>query len=82
MRTKEEVKEYIALKGFTHDAAIKIAGFLIGAGIKKENEYFRFTKGWGTFKEFYDWYTFDETNKNNKDNSNSNWLDFFFRSFR
>lgn len=44
MRTLEEVKKHVYEIGYTNEAQLRIAGFLIGVGVKGEYEIIRFKK--------------------------------------
>lgn len=52
-KKKQEIFEILENVGFTENAIIKIAGFLIGAGIKKPNEKVLIKVGNKDFDVFY-----------------------------
>lgn len=60
MRTKEQIQELLTSVKFTDEALAKILGFMIGKGLKEENEQMRviITKGVeeADWDFFYDWY--------------------------
>lgn len=61
MKTKEQVIAHLKENGYTKKALCKILGFLIGAGIKEENEEF-YVKTSGDLKwnDFWAWWTTEE----------------------
>lgn len=56
MRTKEEILAYLKENGHSVDAVTKITGFLIGKGLKSEQEQILYKRGHATWDEFYAWY--------------------------
>lgn len=56
MRTKLEIVSYLKENGHTNNAIAKITGFLIGAGIKDNDEKLVFKRGDSTWDDFYDWF--------------------------
>lgn len=61
MKTTAEVKDYLLINGFTELARIKIMGFAIGSGLKKNDEEWCVKVGSGTWDEFYNWFITNET---------------------
>lgn len=62
MKTKEEILAHMSENGYTPLAISKILGFLIGAGIKEENEEIlinakNLTRNWA---DFWEWYNSEE----------------------
>lgn len=66
MKTKEEVIEYVKTHGHNAKTIDKIAGFLIGMGIKDENENVLFLRGTGTWSDFSNWF-YSRPKKSNND---------------
>lgn len=56
MRTLEEVKKHVYEMGYTNEAQLRIAGFLIGVGVKGEYEIIRFKNGVNEFSTFLHWF--------------------------
>lgn len=56
MRTLEEVKKHVYEIGYTNEAQLRIAGFLIGVGVKGEYEIIRFKNGVNEFSTFLHWF--------------------------
>lgn len=56
MRTLEEVKKHVCEIGYTNEAQLRIAGFLIGVGVKGEYEIIRFKNGVNEFSTFLHWF--------------------------
>ena len=56
MKTKEEIRKHLFENGYTDEARIKIMGFLIGTGDKKESDTFLVRNGIHIFEHFYSWY--------------------------
>lgn len=56
MRTKEEILTYLKENGHSSNAITKITGFLIGKGLKSEQEQILYKRGHATWDEFYAWY--------------------------
>lgn len=61
MKTKEQVIAHLKENGYTKKALCKILGFLIGAGLKEENEEF-YVKTSGDLKwnDFWSWWVTEE----------------------
>lgn len=62
---KQKILEILENVGFTKNAITKIAGFLIGAGIKKPNEKVLIKVGDKDFDVFYELYCQIENKYNN-----------------
>lgn len=56
MRTLEEVKKHVYEIGYTNEAQLRIAGFLVGVGVKSEYEIIRFKNGVNEFSTFLHWF--------------------------
>lgn len=56
MRTLEEVKKHVYELGYTNEAQLRIAGFLVGVGVKGEYEIIRFKNGVNEFSTFLHWF--------------------------
>ena len=56
MRTLEEVKKHIHEVGYTDTAQLRIAGFLVGVGVKDEHEIIVFRNGVNEFSTFLHWF--------------------------
>ena len=56
MRTLEEVKKHVYEMGYTNEAQLRIAGFLVGVGVKGEYEIIRFKNGVNEFSTFLHWF--------------------------
>lgn len=56
MRTLEEVKKHVYEIGYTNEAQLRIAGFLVGVGVKGEYEIIRFKNGVNEFSTFLHWF--------------------------
>lgn len=61
MKTIDEVKQYLRTTGFTGIARAKIMGFVIGCGLKENEEEWCVRVGTGTWNEFYNWFITDDT---------------------
>lgn len=57
MKTKEEILVHLIENGYTKEAVTKIMGFLIGAGIKENDEHIFVRMGENTWGVFYSWVT-------------------------
>lgn len=55
-KERAEVLKHLENTGYSRHAMNKIAGFLIGAGLKDVDEAIVIAHGKGTFDDFYDWY--------------------------
>lgn len=60
MKTIDEIKKHLLEIGYDNDAISKISGFLIGSGLKKDNEVIRFKIGTNCWDVFKCWYDNDE----------------------
>ena len=56
MRTRLEVEKHLRENGYTVKALNRILGFLIGTGIKENDEELLIKHGDGTWAEFYEWW--------------------------
>lgn len=56
MKTKEEIVKHLYNVGYTDQAMHKIVGFLIGSGIKEEDEVITLKKGSNDWQSFWSWY--------------------------
>lgn len=56
MKTLEEVKKHIHEVGYTDTAQLRIAGFLVGVGVKDEHEIIVFRNGVNEFSTFLHWF--------------------------
>lgn len=55
MRTFDEIRVHLTKTAYTKDAITKIMGFLIGAGLKGDNETMHVVYGASTFDDFLAW---------------------------
>ena len=60
MRTKEEVLEHLKKVAYSHEAMERLMGFLVGAGLKTNDEKLYVVYGASTFEDFLSWYNNDE----------------------
>lgn len=60
MKTKEEIAKHLYNVGYTDQAMHKIVGFLIGSGIKEEDEVMTLKKGSNGWHSFWTWYNKEE----------------------
>lgn len=56
MRTLEEVKTHVNEVGYTDASQLRIAGFLVGAGVKDKHEIITFRNGVNEFSTFLHWF--------------------------
>ena len=78
MRTLEEVKKHIHEVGYTDTAQLRIAGFLVGVGIKDEHEIIVFRNGVNEFSTFLHWFNNSSTELKFKAYQDGKWLDINF----
>lgn len=64
MKTKEEIIDHLLTVGYTEQAMDKIMGYLIGSGIKKEDEIFQYKKGLHQWETFWEWLNTDQNSFN------------------
>lgn len=62
MKTIEEIREHLTKTAYTKDAVTKIMGFLIGAGLKGDEERLLVVYGASTFEDFLEWINNDDCN--------------------
>lgn len=67
MKTKEQVISYVLRNGHTNEAISKITGFLIGAGLKGENEQIKFKIGGNEWASFIKWFNGNKEDDNKSD---------------
>ena len=60
MKTIEEIKVHLTKTAYTDEAITKIMGFLIGAGLKGDEERLCVVYGASTFEDFLDWLNDDD----------------------
>ena len=60
MKTKEEIVNHLYNVGYTEQAMHKIVGFLIGSGIKEEDEVITLKKGSNDWHSFWEWYNSED----------------------
>lgn len=60
MKTKEEIVNHLYNVGYTEQAMHKIVGFLIGSGIKEEDEVITLKKGSNGWHSFWAWYNSED----------------------
>lgn len=56
MRTRLEVEKHLRENGYTVKALNRILGFLIGTGIKENDEGLLIKHGCGHWEDFYEWW--------------------------
>ena len=56
MRTREEVLEHLMKVAYSKEAMPRLMGFLVGAGLKTNEEQFKVVYGASTFEDFLNWY--------------------------
>lgn len=78
MRTLEEVKKHIHEVGYTDTAQLRIAGFLVGVGVKDEHEIIVFRNGVNEFSTFLHWFNNLSTELKAKAYQDGKWLDINF----
>ena len=78
MKTLEEVKKHIHEVGYTDTAQLRIAGFLVGVGVKDEHEIIVFRNGVNEFSTFLHWFNNSSTELKAKDYQDSKWFDITF----
>lgn len=66
MKTKKEVKKFLASFRFLDLDAERIVGFLLGKGVVEKGEFIKFSTRKGflelvTFDEFYSWFESEDT---------------------
>ena len=67
MKTKEQVISYVMKNGHTNEAISKITGFLIGAGLKDDNEQIKFKIGDNEWASFIKWFNGNKEDDNKFD---------------
>lgn len=60
MKSKEEILKHLHSVGYTDKAVAKIMGFLIGSGMKEENEKISYRKGFNEWEAFWGWYSLEK----------------------
>lgn len=60
MKTREQVVEHLLTHAYTDNAVAKIMGFLIGVGIKGNDEIFKVQIGSLPFDNFIEWFNGDD----------------------
>lgn len=60
MKTIEEIRDHLTKTAYTREAVTKIMGFLIGAGLKGDDEQLFVVYGASTFEDFLEWINDDE----------------------
>lgn len=78
MKTLEEVKKHIHEVGYTDTAQLRIAGFLVGVGVKDEHEIIVFRNGVNEFSTFLHWFNNSSTELKAKAYQDSKWFDITF----
>lgn len=78
MRTLEEVKKHIHEVGYTDTAQLRIAGFLVGVGVKDEHEIIVFRNGVNEFSTFLHWFNNSSTELKVKAYQDGKWFDITF----
>lgn len=61
MKTLEEVKTHVNEVGYTDASQLRIAGFLVGVGVKDEHEIIKFRNGGNEFSAFLHWFNDSST---------------------
>lgn len=61
MKTREEVLEHLMKVAYSREAMPRLMGFLVGAGIKTNEEQLKVVYGASTFEDFLSWYNGEET---------------------
>ena len=64
MKTREEVLEHLTKVAYSESAMARLMGFLVGAGIKTNDEKLKVVYGASTFEDFLAWYESDDANDN------------------
>lgn len=59
MKTKEEIINHLLKVGYTEQATDKIMGYLIGSGLKEEQEVLTYKKGLHDWDNFWNWLNSD-----------------------
>lgn len=78
MKTLEEVKKHIHEVGYTDTAQLRIAGFLVGVGVKDEHEIIVFRNGVNEFSTFLHWFNNSSTELKVKAYQDGKWFDVTF----
>lgn len=78
MKTLEEVKKHIHEVGYTDTAQLRIAGFLVGVGVKDEHEIIVFRNGVNEFSTFLHWFNNSSTELKAKAYQDGKWFDVTF----
>lgn len=78
MKTLEEVKKHIHEVGYTDTAQLRIAGFLVGVGVKDEHEIIVFRNGVNEFSTFLHWFNNSSTELKVKAYQDGKWFDITF----
>lgn len=78
MKTLEEVKKHIHEVGYTDTAQLRIAGFLVGVGVKDEHEIIVFRNGVNEFSTFLHWFNNSSTELKAKVLKDGKWFDITF----
>lgn len=66
MKTKDEILDHLLKNGYSEQAMAKIAGFMIGKGLKTNDEIVLYKKGYLTFDDFWHWLVSEDKSKDDE----------------